>query len=138
MQSKLICGASDMRYLAVMVKLGYNFFEQKLYEEAESTAQKMIRCAPGVQDNSKSADLMCNGLDILFLCLCQSGQCEAAENTMRQAMETNAKMFGWDDAETINMMLQLGTKLGDWGKPEKDSRLRAKRLEIVGNMDSRA
>ena len=126
---------SDLRVLFIRLELAHQYlYEGKAMETAE-IAQSIINL--GAQTGNVSPDLHARALYTLSHAQYRLSETTLAEQHLRQAIQIEAKYYGWEDSVVLNYMSTLAYRLEEWNRPNDAAEVRRHREAIVDSIEER-
>lgn len=125
-----VYGKFDSRYAEAIGALAVFLHYHGRYIEAAAAAEEVIRCGREGRF-SYTAQLWCQGMEILARSQYQNYDDEQAESTLRQVVDVAISNWGWEGGITLELLTELGIRLTQFGKHEEASEVSEQVAEIL-------
>ena len=132
---ELALDTSDPRILHTRCELGNHYFLEGKFLEAAASAQSIIDLA--TQNGNAHPMAHARALHTLSCAQYKLSMTTLAEQSLRQAIHTRAKYYGWEEGYVLGYMSDLEGWLEKWGRPDEAAEVRRQRYEIIDSMEER-
>ena len=134
-QMELALGTSNPQVLKGREQLALHYLEVGEYAEAAKIAQRIIDLA--AQTENVHPHTHASAIHILSWAQYRLSETTLAEQNLRQAIQTRAEYFSWEDGRVLGYMSILEDWLEEWERPDEAAEVRREREAIVDWMEER-
>ena len=134
-QMELALGTSNPQVLKVREQLALHYLKVREYAEGAKICQSIIDLA--AQTGNVRPDTHATALYNLSAAQYYLLETTLAEQSLRQAIQTRVKYFGWEDGRVLGYMSELEIWLAEWGRPDEAAEVRRQREEILDSMEKK-
>ena len=132
---ELALDTSDPRILHTRCELACQYFLKGNFVEAAETAQSIIDLA--TQTGNFHPPAHARALYILSCAQSRLSMTTLAEQNLRQAIQTRAQHYGWEDGKVLDYMSDLEDWLEEWERPDDAAEVRRQRYGIINSLEER-